>query len=851
MRGFLHLLRSFSFGYWRRHPVITLLAILSIALGATVYLAVCVANHSAIRAFRAGIDLVSGKSHLEVRATSGSLREEVYPLAAAVEGVLGATPVLEGYATLPGRPGEYLHLLGLDVFTNLPFQTNEVTRPAEIFRDPESWFAQPGQLLLDERLATDLDLDLGEIFPIEVNAERREVQVAFLRQAEGLDAATSSRVAALDIGWAQELLSRQGELTSIQIVLEDSATLEVTRAALLEALPAGLQVEPPAQRSGQLEKMLGGFQLNLLALSLVSILVGVFLVYNAVAAGVVRRRRETGTLLALGTSRHLVRLIFVAEAVALALIGILIGIPAGLFLSKALLGQVSEIVSMHYLAIQASEIFLHPRHLLETLAYGLFAAVLGAWLPATEAANCEPARVLRPGREAVRSPRESGARILAALGVFGLGGLSAWAALTRGLPLLSFAACFFAVGGFALLVPTLTRFLSRPILALRRPELVQLGLHNLLGSLHRNAMTIAALMASVAMAVGVSTMIHSFRGTIVTWTNQAMTSDLYVAPAANLVIGREAYLPEVVRAHLDADPDVALTESFLEQKSVSETGRPFKLSVVDGVARANLPFLGGEAERKVKVWFEPDRVVVNEAYFRHFGKTDGDQIFLETPAGPKPFVIAGVFRDYADDRGTVLMTRPNFDRHWDEPRMHSLAVDLREGAELEPVRERLRAAFEQRGELLLYSNRDIREKIIEIFDQTFAVTYVLRTIAVFVAVFGVILTLSTLVGERRREIGTLRALGASRGQVQAIHLSEAGLIGWFSALIGIACGLLLAVILTWVVNLAFFGWTVDFAVPWKEIVLVPVWVTLVAALAGIWPSAEAARVAPAESLRTE
>src|SRR3979411_2651283 len=107
--------------YLRRHPLLALLNILSVALGVAVYLATQIANHSANRAFAATIDLVAGKAELQISAPAGHLPETLFPAVAATKGISAATPLVRGFATLPDFPGEYLVILGIDVFTNEPF----------------------------------------------------------------------------------------------------------------------------------------------------------------------------------------------------------------------------------------------------------------------------------------------------------------------------------------------------------------------------------------------------------------------------------------------------------------------------------------------------------------------------------------------------------------------------------------------------------------------------------------------------------------------------------------------------------------------------------------------------------
>jgi putative ABC transport system permease protein len=199
----------------------------------------------------------------------------------------------------------------------------------------------------------------------------------------------------------------------------------------------------------------------------------------------------------------------------------------------------------------------------------------------------------------------------------------------------------------------------------------------------------------------------------------------------------------------------------------------------------------------------------------------------------------------------VLIDRDNYTAHWPAPGAHTAGVHLREGNDANSMANDLRGKFGAAAEYAIYDNASLRARVLEIFDQTFAITYVLRTISVLVAVVGVWLGMVTLVTEREREIGILRAIGASTRQVWRTFVAEAALIGAVSSAVGLAAGACLAMVLTWVINLAFFGWTVQLRYPWELLAWTPVWIVAVAALAGLLPAYRAARIQPASALRSE
>ncbi len=180
-----------------------------------------------------------------------------------------------------------------------------------------------------------------------------------------------------------------------------------------------------------------------------------------------------------------------------------------------------------------------------------------------------------------------------------------------------------------------------------------------------------------------------------------------------------------------------------------------------------------------------------------------------------------------------------------------MAVYLQPNSAAEHVIADFRAQFSSTGQFMMLSNRELRVRVFEIFDQTFAVTYVLRTIAVIVAVVGICLTLSTLIIERSRELGVLRAIGASAPQLRKLLLWESAMLGLLAALVGIASGICLSFVLTGVINRAFFGWTIQLAFPWGSLALTPLWIIAAAVLAGILPAWRAGRLVVAEALREE
>ena len=834
-----------------RHKLLAALNILSVALGVCVFLAIMIANHSANRSFRAGVELLAGKANLEVR---GPLDETLFPALAKIPGVSAATPVVQGILTLPDHPGEYVRLLGVDPFTNPPFETFRMVWPDGSPVDVEAWLRERDAIALTRAFAQKLGLQQGDILRVNAKGRPADLRVRFVLEPDDPAALSDIRSASMDIGWAQELLGTAGRLDSVQLLLADDADPAAVTEAARALVPADVIVAAPQQRSEQIGKMLASFQLNLTALSLVSLLVGMFLIYNTVSAAVVRGRREIGILRAIGTSRREIRTLFLGEALVFGIPGIILGILAAFPLAGLLVGAVGETISSLYVLVSIENLAVTPWQIAAAALAGLASVLAAAWIPSGEATKVEVTRALHLG-----TAMEHYATIPRRWLVYGLASLvlafaSSWFALHTGPALLGFAAAFLVIIGFAFLVPSATtaagRLVSPLVHLLPRGTAWRLAARNLVRAMHRNSLTTAALMAAIAMTVGVSVMIYSFRASVDTWINRTIQADLFVTLAANEVTGFQTTIPDEVIAWLENHLLVESVDTFHE-KRVPFRGEEVFLGVVRGRMRGDLEFTGGDSERKAQLLRSPGHVAVSESFARRHQVNEGDTIELAAPSGPQTFRVAGTYLDYTRDQGVVLMDRDNYVTHWPAVGAHTSGVHLHDPTQADALGTELREKFGRDTEYAIYSNASLRQRIFEIFDQTFAVTYVLRTISVIVAVLGVSLTLTTLVTEREREIGIMRAIGSSSGQVRRAFLAESALIGLLASLVGLAAGACLAMVLTWVINLAFFGWTVQLRYPWDLLAWTPVWIIAAAAIAGLLPAARAARIQPATALRSE
>jgi putative ABC transport system permease protein len=848
----LRLFLTHSLRYFARHPALTALNIVGIALGVTVFLSVQIVNHSALESFRASIDIVAGKADLEIIGDGLRFDENVYPLVANDPDIAAATPTVEDVASLTDHPGDYLQLLGIDIFSDEPLRTFELHDAHDQKPDIVAFLRDPRVLAVTRKLSQRLGLKMGDPLRLETQTGTETFHIGYIldfgEDAPGAD----EHLSVMDIANVQENFLHVGKLTRISALLRPGANFTTVRDRLRAKLPAGVIVQAPDRRNRQVERMLGAFQLNLTALSLISLLVGMFLVYNTVATAVVRRRHEIGVLRALGLSGGQVQALFVAEALLLGLVGSLLGLLLGVVMAGQLVGAVAQTITSLYLLTSIQNLFISPLAIIAALLLCLGAVLLAAWFPAREASLISPVEALSVGHLEAESARGATRWFMVGIGLLVVAALLARVSLTYGPAWLSFGAALFTLLGFAFFVPTMSVSFSRWIKP--RSIMARIAFGHFAQSLHRTSMAIASLVVALAMIVGISTMIFSFRTTVEEWLTRSVQADLAIGPAANLVLGnREMVRPEV-EAIIAATPHVTY-DSYRELR-VQFDGQQVKLvsarlAVTRDIER--LTFSQGESHQAFDDAIQHSAILVSEPFQRRFHLGLGDTINLATPTGRHDFKIGGVYVDYTTEGGVLLVDWQTYRKFWQDTAINGIGVyiDKGSGVTAAQLQRELRPRIAPYGDYLIKSNQELREQVFRIFDQTFSVTYILQTIGIIISALGIFLSLSILVTERRREISILRAVGASRGQITAMVLWEAGIIGLLGSFLGIIAGLALAWMLSFVINVSFFGWTIAWATPWRFLISLPFLVIGAALVAGYGPARQAARIDIANGVKME
>lgn len=879
----LALLCTFSWQDLRHHPWRSAAAVAAVMLGVALAFAVHVINASALDEFSQAVRAVNGQPDLELRAMQGHLPEALYERVATHPGVTRASPLLELSAlaqsssagTASPTPGNAspapartpLRVLGADALLVPAMAPALAPRPWP-GADRMVLFA-PATVFLNAAALQALGL------PTEPGSTPRHITLqAGLQSLQvevgGTVAAGGAPLAVMDIGAAQDLFGRAGQLSRIDVQLRpgtDRAAWQRDMQAQA-GWPANASFAQPGDAAQRISNLSRAYRVNLTVLALVALFTGAFLVFSVLALSVAQRSPQFALLAVLGATPRQRLLLVLAESAALGLAGSAAGIALGTALAAAALRLLGGDLGGGYFAgVQPALQWSAPAALIYG-ALGVSAALAGGWWPARAAQRLPPAQTLK-GMGAAADAAETpwlGAGLLAT------GGLLTAVPPVWGIPLAAYVAiALLLVGGIALLPWAMARALHtlQPLAARRVLPLLALErARRMRGSA---AIAVGGVLASLSLAVALTVMVSSFRGSVTQWLDAVLPSPLYVRSAQSEAGSEAALLPAGFAEAVARLPGLDRVQPLRASPLQLEPTRPALMVLSRPLGSdpgQHLPLVG----EPLAVPAGRTAVYISEAVVDLYGLAPGmdwpalsrsfGAVALDSIAPVAPFFIAGVWRDYARQSGAVVMDRAVWLALTGDARTSDLALWPSEGADLVALQQSIRALAAQVAAasagsggsvangrpgtgvnagtsgtsasapdsaqpsdsitggaqtasalVEFVSSTTIRERSLHIFDRSFAVTYWLQAVAIGIGLFGVAASFSAQVLARRKEFGLLAHLGLTRRQILTVVAGEGAAWTGVGAAAGLALGIVVSVVLVHVVNPQSFHWTMDLSLP--------------------------------------
>ena len=825
------LLRQFSWRELTHHPWRNAAAVAAVMLGVALAFATHLINASALSEFSTAVRSVNGQPDLELRATQGTFDEALYEQLANNPHISVASPVLElaSYALAYPSPSDgkriALKVIGLDALVVAQLAPALMPVPMQD-ADRFSLFT-PGSVFLNAAARQ----ALTDTFKIQSGLQLLDVKVA------GSVAAGGAALAVMDIGAAQEMFGKRGQLSRIDLRLKPGTD----RATFIQTLqlPAGIVAAEPGDAAERVSNLSRAYRVNLTVLALVALFTGAFLVFSVLSLSVAKRAQQFALLGVLGlTGRERLGLVLM-ESCLLGLLGSALGLLLGTGLAALALRVLGGDLGGGYFAGVAPSLQFSWLAALTYGALGTAAAVIGGWWPARTAQRLPPAQTLK-GLGA--APTQGNNQWLSII-LIAAGALLAAAPPVFGIPLAAYVSvALLLIGGItalpwlvALLYDRIAPVVAHqllPLLAVERARRVRASA----------AVAVSGVVASLSLAVALTVMVASFRGSVTQWLDVVLPADLYMRTALPTGAGASAdtvyFTPEFVASI--AKVRGVQRVSTLRTTSVSlVSSQPAVALIARDVTDPGrvLPLVGNPLP------VPPDHIAiyVSEAMVDLYGARPG-AVFDSFSASFKPlaqsipdqkainlianensskFYVAGVWRDYARQFGAVVIGKADFERLTGDTRVNDLALWLATGADSSQVELAVRAAADQfsgAGGLIEFaSTRQIRAISLGIFDRSFAVTYWLQGVAIAIGLFGVAASFSAQVLARRKEFGLLAHLGLTKRQILTVVAGEGAAWTLIGSVAGLALGLVVSLVLVHVVNPQSFHWTMDWVAPWLRL----------------------------------
>jgi putative ABC transport system permease protein len=835
---FFKLIRILIIRNIREEKFLTFLSVIGIALGIGLFTGVKVASDRAITSFESDIKGMSPYANYEIFDTSGlDFSEEVYRKVRAIEE--NSFPVLKTFGYVPAFK-ESIDVNG--IYTVKVARLMRSSRSQRI--DVEHIYRDLNGVLITRKFSDKYSLKKGDMFKALVYDRAYTLKVVDVLDSDSLP----TNMVVMDIGNFQEIFGRTGLLSGI-----DLATGKKRAEEIRKILPFDLSIEKKEKIFENQKSLVASFRYNLQFVSLIAILVGIFLLYNTVFISVVKRRTEIGILRSLGTDKRTVVMLFAVQGLLLGLIGSLLGIFFGQIAAYFSVMAVEKTISTMYSTVSISDYLITRHDALIAILLGLFISLLASAVPSFESSKIRPNESSREGSFEGRYRKYQ--KIVAFAGV-----------------LLVFSGCFMsyldyrympfefpfvAYGGILLIIAGFTFFspfyLGVILRIMKRTverafgAIGKITLGDMKGNISRFSVALMSVAISSALIIAILTLIFSLRGSLEGWIHKNITSDVYIKPEsckANYcfypiskeVFGTVKSLPEVEgidrfrgiqtelfgRKVVAGFADVGVKKRYLQRRY---TDREYERIL--GEMEGNQPVAG-----------------ISEYLSTKYGLKKGDTINLKSPSGNAAFRVNDIFSSYATTSGFIYIDRKWLNKYWGLDDMTQMSVYLKKNANVGEFIGRLREKLPPGYSLDIMNNQTLRDKVMDIFNKSFAITYAIEFISIIVSLIGVINTLLALVFERKKEISVIRYLGGSWGQIQQTLILSAGLVGLAGILLGSLLGPLMSIILVRVVNKISFGWQIHFRIPFVYLSAVTAVLFLTTLFSGLLPSRVARRIDP-------
>ncbi len=862
----LNLLRHISLKRLRLHKAHTIMSICGIALGVSAIVSIGIVSTSVVRSFEESIISIAGKSNLQITGGQSGFPEAMLERVQAVPGVEYAVPVIETAATLVGKGDRSVMIIGVDMLQDQHIRDYRVTEENADIPDPLMFLAKPDSVLVTRGMADVITIGMDHSIMIETVHGIRPLTVRGLLEPVGPAKTMGDSLAIMDIYAAQMAFGKEGRIDRIDVSVQRGEEIEAVRKRIAAVLPQGYTVDSPAVRSAQIEGILSNTKRNMSTIAFTAIMIGMYLIYNAVSITIVHRRREIGVLRALGTSRGGIIMLFLSETAAISLLGSALGIGLGVLFAHGSMETVGKSIAVQYqlTSTAAVPVLISGRHIITGFVIGIVTSVLAALFPAFAAARITPMSAIRSlpfSEEEFLSRRKlmilSIVLLTAAAGLFFLYRMEKTIS-PKYLYTLIMTCQFCILFGATFALPSVLRFVIaffQRSIASRLGAVSRLAGLNIRKNVNRNAVAAGAVFLAITLFINISNMIFSVRTAVMQWLATSANADLFITAGHPFSgqSGKHVPMPLEMQEEIDKIDGVRLLDIY-RQTFIPFNGSKILVESIDVRKKldySTLMVTRGNAKDIGNLLPGQNNIVASENLAVRYNIKPGDTLVLTTPAGPVPFAVIAIAVDYGYEFGAVVMDKLTYRKYWHDDLADIILIKTTDKESVAQVRDAIRTRYGKKMRLFIFTLEEYRREGQKLIDQIYALFHTMDVLTLSIACLGIIITLLASVLERTREIGIIRSIGAFKTQVSRIVVLESVLLGVTGGVLGVICGSING----WLSVEGFIrgeaGMTVDYLLDYSAIIKVIFLAIVFSALAGLYPAKRAAKTNVVEALAYE
>lgn len=868
-------LSRLSFREMQNRPARTLLTLLSIVIGAGAIVATALSSSSARLAQRAMVEAVTGNASLEIQSVGGgSFDAKQAAFLMQLDGIEVISPVIRRFSTMTIAPTAQVaanplpavsprkfrvQLLGVDLLEDQRIRNTRVVAGLDPFAKSATPNSDPdadsesettiakGDVWIDEGFAKSANIELGQEIKLLTKSGNQTARIAGLIHSDNASSTFQSALIVAPLRVVQRWTRSPGKLDLIQLIVQDERQVESLQRTIQAQLPEGVVVRPPTLRSELASESTFAIQRGLLIATAFSLIMAAFIIFNTFQMNVGERRRQLGTLRALGTTRRQILTMVLREAAILGVIGSILGCTAGYF--------GASILNLSTAALLQIDIPYSPLEVLPValaIFGGIAVSMLGAAIPAWMASTTSPADAMKAVSEAKPTVPWS-TWFAAGCVLIPIGAFIQWISAMEWINVRFGTAGIVAIilGVILLLpasLPKLTLLASLPLMGWFPTE-TRLARKQILRHPGRSAMTIGIMLVAMSMGLGMASTIFDNIRDVQSWYRRTIVGDFFIRAAMpDMASGHAADMPDGFVDRVRNVPGVRLVDTirFVSARS----GEASVIVVVRQFTSDSQDYfdLIRGTESEVMQGIRAGQVVLGSVLSERLQLSRGDTIELETNEGKTELKIAGVTNEYLAGGLTLYMESDQAKRLLSVEGTDAVVIQA-EPSQMQSVSQSLEQLAASEG-LMFQSFSDLAQVIEGMISGVVGGLWAVLALGALIAAFGLINTLAMNILEQTREIGMLRVIAMTRWQIRKMILAQALIM----SLIGIIPGVLLGVGIASVINfstLVVTGHAVRFQFYPGMMLAAVVFELAIVILAALFPAERAARLNLASALQYE